>query len=148
MGALLKLKTADDTMTRAETWVEAFVTHGDGCRAVDEAGYNYSTQASRAAIASQNKKKYQAQILQRTRDIIASNAPAAIHSLVQLAADGQQESTRVTACKAILAMSGMDEPDTSAKPSDARSDAELIESIGQLIEGNDTIKQALVKYIK
>jgi len=148
MGAVVKMQTKGEAETMAQQWLDAFCQHGDATRAVLEAGYNCTTQASASAMGSRNKVRYQNQILQRTRQIIASNAPAAVNSLLALAASGEQESTRATACKALLTMAGMDEPDTSSQVVDSRTDEQLAESIANLVNDNKDIKRMILSKLK
>jgi len=138
----------DNQPTCAQKWIEAFCQHGDANKAVIDAGYNCSSKDSIKVLACKNKQKYANQILQQTRKIIAANAPAAINSLVQLAAESDQDSVRATACKALAAMAGLGVPEEQKETQDKRTDAELIAAIGDLIKDNDNIKQALIEYIK
>jgi len=147
MGAVVKMQTGSEQETMAQLWLDAFCQHGDATRAVLEAGYHCTTQASASAMGSRNKVRYQNQILQRTRQIIASNAPAAVNSLILIAASGESESSRAVACRALLQMAGMDEPDTSAQAVDSRTDEQLAESIANLINENKDIKRMILSKV-
>ena len=147
MGAVVNIKKDSDDKTKAQRWIDAYCRHGDATRAVHEAGYNCTTKESASAMGSRNKVRYQQQILSRARSIVAANAPAAINSLVELAASSDQDSVRVTACKALATMAGLDIPEPEQEKRDERTDDELIEAIGNLINSNSKIKQALSKYI-
>lgn len=148
MGTVLQIKAQDSESTLAERWIEAFCLHGDGTRAVYDAGYDVKSKASAASVSYMNKQRYKTEIIAKAREAVAIHAPAAVNTLVQLAASSEQDSVRATACKALASMAGLDVPEETTEKQDTRTDAELIEAIGELINGNDNIKQGLAKYIK
>jgi len=148
MGTVLQIKEHDSEATLAERWIEAFCMHGDGTRAVYDAGYDVKSKASAASVSYMNKQRYKSEIIAKAREAVAIHAPAAVNTLVQLAAESDQDSVRATACKALASMAGLDVPEEQKEAQDKRTDAELIAAIGELIKDNDNIKQALIEYIK
>jgi len=148
MGRVLQIKAHDSEATLAERWIEAFCMHGDGTRAVYDAGYDVKSKASAASVSYMNKQRYKSEIIAKAREAVAIHAPAAVNTLVQLAAESEQDSVRATACKALASMAGLDIPEEQQETKDKRTDAELISAIGELIKDNDNIKQALIEYIK
>jgi len=144
MGAVVKLKQSTETAeSKKAQWLDSFCQSGDALKAVDDAGYNYTTPGSKAAIASRNKRECQNEIMERTLAQVVSIAPRAIATLADIMDNSDQDSARNTAAARITSLAGMDKVTVETDKADTRTDSQLLSALAELASNDSTFAEQL-----
>ena len=94
------------TTHKQKTFIQEFVSTGDGVENARRAGYSDRSFPSLRAGASWLKRRLSSQIAEELRLYIINSAPRALAILQNLAMNAQSESVRLKACTDLLDRAG------------------------------------------